>query len=100
MGRTDEISRMQDVLEQASEERDQRMDLTQDADGRCVVAWVLHERQAMLDATNALCDRLGTPRVSAQQILDAENTAVGHSDYASKFAMRCVDLAYAMEVAR
>lgn len=51
------------------------------------------ERRRMRESVNRWRIRLAMPRVSAEEIERIEATAVGHIDYAEKFALRCADLA-------
>lgn len=55
--------------------------------------WIAAERQVMLDATNAWRAKLGAPTVVESDIRRVEQWACGHSDYSSKFALYCAELA-------
>lgn len=55
--------------------------------------WVLAERQRMLTEVNRIRRSAGADPVTLRDIEDAERPAVGHSDYASKFAFYCAELA-------
>ena len=50
--------------------------------------WVSYERQQMLNAVNTLCGQKAT----FEEIIKIENSALGHSDYSSKFVLRCCEL--------
>jgi len=52
------------------------------------LAWVTHERNIMLKEVNSL---LHDP-VDIEDIKRCENSAIGHCDYISKFALYCVFL--------
>jgi hypothetical protein len=54
--------------------------------------WILDERQAMCDAVNRLRSLHGKPVVTLAEIERVERSAVGHSDYAHKFALYCAEL--------
>lgn len=55
--------------------------------------WIAAERKVMLDETNEWRALLGKPPVSVEQIHRVEQWATGHSDYSSKFALYCAELA-------
>ena len=55
-------------------------------------AWVEYERNVMLFAVNNARLERGKPVVDIDDVLRVENTAVGHSDYGYKFALRCAEL--------
>lgn len=64
---------------------------------RSVPAWVLTERAALLDFVNTCRAERGLPLVDADAIRRIENTAVGHSDYGYKLALRCARLSLGEE---
>lgn len=55
--------------------------------------WVLHERRVMRDAVNAVRIDAGLAPVAIAAVERVETMAVGHSDYSSKFALYCAELA-------
>jgi hypothetical protein len=55
-------------------------------------AWILDERQTMLDAVNRERSRRGKTSLALTDVERVERQAVGHSDYAHKFALYCVEL--------
>lgn len=55
--------------------------------------WVAAERQVMLEATNAERRARHLPPVTQAEIAHVERWAYGHSDYSSKFALYCAELA-------
>lgn len=63
-------------------------------------AWVLAELQAMCDAVNVIRLERGRPLVTVQEVERVETGALGHTDYASKFALYCAELALEINGAR
>lgn len=55
--------------------------------------WIAAERQVMLSATNAWREKLGSLPVTESDIRRVEQWACGHSDYSSKFALYCAEIA-------
>lgn len=55
--------------------------------------WIAAERRVMLDEVNEHRALLGKPPVDAAAIERVERWALGHSDYSSKFALYCAELA-------
>lgn len=55
--------------------------------------WVLHERAVLLSEVNRVRAETGGAPVEADAIEDAEQGALGHVDYATKFALYCAELA-------
>lgn len=55
--------------------------------------WAVHERDVMHQQVNDARAALGLPPVSLDAVLGVERMAVGHSDYTSKYALYCADLA-------
>lgn len=55
--------------------------------------WVFHERRVMLSWTNTYRLINGLPDVGIEEIERVERMACGHSDYTSKFALYCAELA-------
>ena len=76
----------------AQEERPQRPDLVDGPDGpEC--EWAAYERARMHETVNAIRAERGLPAVSVEDVVRVERLAVGHSDYSSKFAFYCAELA-------
>jgi len=55
--------------------------------------WVFFERGVMLAAVNEERTRSNLPPCCVEMIEKVERLAVGHSDYSSKFALYCAELA-------
>lgn len=55
--------------------------------------WVVAERQRMLAEVNDIRRAAGAEPVTVEQIENAERPAIGHVDYATKFALYCAELA-------
>lgn len=55
--------------------------------------WIAAERQVMFEATNAERRARHLPPVTPADIERIERWACGHSDYSSKFALYCAELA-------
>lgn len=55
--------------------------------------WVVAERQFMIDLTQKTRKEIGFEPVEESLILRAEREACGHSDYSSKFALYCAEIA-------
>ncbi|MFK0182094.1 hypothetical protein ACIQVR_39790 [Streptomyces xanthochromogenes] len=80
------------TLTAAQEERPQRPDLVDGPDGpEC--EWTAYERTRMHETVNAIRTERGLPPVPIGDIVRVERLAVGHSDYSSKFAFYCAELA-------
>lgn len=56
-------------------------------------SWVLREHQVMCDAVNVIRLERRRPYVTVEDIARVETGALGHFDYASKFALYCAELA-------
>lgn len=81
-----------DVLTVKTRERDQNGDWVPGPDGRDEVAWVLTERDTMLQATNRVLTARGLPETTLDRLRVAERRAVGHVDYVKKFGIGCADI--------
>lgn len=57
-----------------------------------VDAWIAAERQLMLSAVNRLRLAAGRNSLPLSQIERVERQALGHADYAHKFALYCAEL--------
>ena len=79
---------MHAVLVAAQAERPQRQAMVGDEP-----EWVRYERDTMWQAVNAARADHGLPPALLTDILRAENSAVGHSDYTAKYALYCAELA-------
>lgn len=84
-----------DTLRMSQREREKRSEFVTDADGGQELGWVIFERERMLEAVNALRSQANTAPVDLDAVVRAESSACGHSDYTSKFAIRCADLVVA-----
>lgn len=63
-------------------------------------AWVLAELQGMCDAVNVIRLERGRPLVTVSDIERVETGALGHVDYACKFALYCAELALELDGGR
>ena len=61
------------------------------------LAWVSFERDTMLAAVNKERSVRGLLPVTLQHFMRVEQLAVGHSDYCTKFALYCAELAMGEE---
>jgi hypothetical protein len=57
------------------------------------VTWIEAEQAAMLHAVNLERTRHRLPHVTLAELQRREQLAVGHVDYATKFALYCAELA-------
>lgn len=55
--------------------------------------WVVFERGTMWTAVNAVRAENGLEPAAMAEMLRAEQGAVGHSDYTTKYALYCAELA-------
>jgi hypothetical protein len=79
------------VIQTAAKERPKRPEMVH-VDNESVPAWALYEQGKMLEAVNlALADR-NRPPVQLANIQKVEHMAMGHVDYASKFALYCTEI--------
>lgn len=76
-----------ETLATAQAERHLREDVI---DGE--VGWVLYELHAMHQAVTQARAELGKQPLPISAVEAAEQQAVGHSDYSSKFALYCAEL--------
>jgi len=87
------LEALRQVLVTAQAERSKRQEWVASEDGTPgELGWVLFEREQMLQAVNDLRTRAGKTPVSAEQVTQAEQRAMGHVDYTTKFAIACADL--------
>ena len=56
------------------------------------MAWVIEERSRMFQTVNEMRSADGKPPVSLKDIKCVEDLALGHSDYAVKYARYCAEL--------
>lgn len=61
------------------------------------VDWVLYERQTMRNLVNVERTAMGLPVVTLADVERVETQAEGHSDYSSKFALYCAELALGLD---
>lgn len=69
-----------ETLQKAAKQRSKRND------------WIEYEQQQMTDAVNRLRARAAKLPVTQEAVAKVEQLAVGHSDYAEKFALYCAEL--------
>ncbi|MGW2010826.1 hypothetical protein [Streptomyces nigrescens] len=82
---------LRSTLARAQEERGQRPDLVDGPDGpEC--EWAAYERARMHETVNAIRAERLLPAAPVEDIIRAEQLAVGHSDYSRKFAFYCAEL--------
>ena len=87
------LETLRQVLVTAQAERPKRQEGVASEDGSPgELGWVLFEREQMLRAVNDLRTRAGKAPVSIEQITGAEQRAMGHVDYTTKFAIAGADL--------
>lgn len=79
------------TLARAMEERPLRPDLVT-VDGQQECEWAVYELDVMHAEVNRLREGDGLPPVSREAITLVERQALGHSDYAAKFALYCAEL--------
>ena len=77
------IKHFEDVLREASGHRKKRED------------WIEFERRAMWNAVNDQRRHRGKNPLPIEEVARVEGLAVGHSDYAHKFAIDCAELVLA-----
>lgn len=85
------LGRFTVVLTAAQAERHLRRDVV-DVPGSTELAWVLHERQVMLDLVNTERAAEGKEPVEMAAVVRVEHSAMGGIDYTHKYALRCVFL--------
>ena len=66
--------------------------------GRALEAWILAERECVMREVNRQRSLLAYDSVGIVTVERAERTAVGHSDYISKYAHAAADLVFRKEV--
>lgn len=86
------LGRFRKVLVAAAEERGKRQFTVYGPDGLPEPGWAAYERQEIQEAVNAELRARGLPEVTEEEIWRVEITAMGHSDYAHKYALRCAFL--------
>ena len=79
------------LLQRAQKERPSRQKWSGD-----VPEWVNFEGATMLRAVNAERTAAGKQTVDMAQLRHAEQGALGHCDYTTKFALYCAELAKSM----
>ena len=88
----DLIGHFQDLLNEATTEREDRRDFVTLDDGTAEFGWVLYERAVMRDEVNRLRQAKGLDPVDDYVLLRVESQASGHIDYVLKYAIGCADL--------
>lgn len=81
------------VLAEAQKERPQRDSLVERADGYPELEWAAYERGVMHEEVNRVRAESGHEPVPLTLVERVEGQAAGHSDYSSKFALYCAELA-------
>jgi hypothetical protein len=74
---------MRDVLAAEHAKRDSYKD----------ASWILNEQLAMCQAVNLERVRRRMDPITLKELIEREQLAVGHVDYAHKFALYCAELA-------
>jgi hypothetical protein len=87
------IDRMLTALQDAAKDRDKRWDMVEVPGRFPEPAWVFHERDVMLREVNLVRQSLGFPAAGIEQVERIECGAAGHTDYATKLAAGCAELA-------
>jgi hypothetical protein len=54
--------------------------------------WIDKEHEAMLNEVNRHLTERGRPVIALEELRKAEQLALGHSDYSSKFALYCAEI--------
>lgn len=86
------VNALRATLAAAQEERPKRPELVDGPDGpEC--EWAVYERARMHETVNAIRADRNLPPVPIEDVVRVERLAVGHSDYSSKFAYYCAELA-------
>lgn len=83
-------ARLRPIFAAAAEERSARPGIDPDTGE---FAWVMFERSQMHAGVNAIRSKNGLPEVTMEEVAAIESTAMGHIDYAEKYAFRCAELA-------
>ncbi|MCX4750978.1 hypothetical protein OG455_41590 [Kitasatospora sp. NBC_01287] len=76
------------ILTEAQQERPERQEVFNGE-----LDWVTFERTVMLNAVNAARAAQLLPPIPISAVEAVEQQAIGHSDYSTKFALYCVELA-------
>ena len=56
--------------------------------------WITHERVVMSTLVQEERSKRGLPRLGLKDIEQAENLALGHTDYSRKFCLYCAELVF------
>lgn len=87
-------ARFKGLLADAMKYRDMLAGLTSGPDGEPECEWAAYERSVMHEEINRIRTQSGRSPISLDVMWKrAESQAVGHSDYADKFALYCAELA-------
>jgi hypothetical protein len=85
--------RLQNILRLATHDRDDRPELVPTPVGKDTEpAWAAHEREVMHKAVNEERAKLSKAPLDLTDIMQVEQLAVGHADYAEKFPLYCAEL--------
>jgi hypothetical protein len=85
--------RFRKILIAAQEERHLRGDLVKHPDGSEECGWAAFEREVMHSTVNQARTESGLSEIPVENVRRVEGLAEGHSDYTSKFALYCAELA-------
>lgn len=89
--------RLHDVLSSAMCERANRDEWVPVGLTETELAWVLYERQVMVEEVNRLRANRGLTAIDQADVERVERMAVGHSDYSRQFAFGCARLVVSPE---
>jgi hypothetical protein len=90
------IKKMKGILTQAQTERNSRdkwVESNNPLEKHPELGWVVYERQVMFNAVNVERAANGLNPIAMKELVMAETMTTGHSDYTSKFALYCAELA-------
>ena len=85
------IKEFEDHLNELQKERKNRPD-TIDFKGQNLPAWAVFEIIGMFDKVNQARKKLELDQCQLDQIVLADKSAAGHSDYSHKFSLYCAEI--------
>ena len=86
------------LLVEAAKDRDKREQFLPRADGTGTEpAWVIHERKLMHEAVNQERAKRSKKPINMTDVKRVEQLALGHVDYAHKYALYCAELVLCRE---
>lgn len=81
------------MLVTAAEDRDKREQFVPRLDGKGTEpAWAAHERELLHGAINQERAQRSKKPIDLAEVASVEQLALGHSDYAQKYAFYCAEL--------